>query len=182
MSKYLATHNTVGLIVDFQERLMPVMQQGEACVNHSRILLKGLQALDIKLIVTEQYSKGLGKTISEIQEVLPAEYSLFEKTTFSALTPEVSAELEKNHIDNVIILGAEAHVCMLQSVLDLQKYGFQTYVPFECTTSRLLENKQNALTQMQAAGAIVSNVESLLFQLLKDCQHPAFNIVSNLIK
>ena len=181
MRKELTPHHTVALIVDLQERLMPAMHDGKTCIERSQILLKGLQALEIPLLLTEQYPKGLGATIAEIKSLLPEQYPYFEKTQFSALIPAVQAELEQRRATNVILLGAETHVCMLQSVLDLQMAGFQTYIPFECTASRLQANKDNALIQMRDTGAIVSNVESILFQLLKNAQHPAFKTISQLI-
>jgi hypothetical protein len=174
--------NTVCLIVDFQERLMPALHDSMACLNSSRIMLQGLSALAVPLLLTEQYPKGLGKTVATIQELLPPDVKTIEKTRFSALIPEVASELEKQRAENIIILGAEAHVCVLQTVLDLQAAGYQTYLPFECTASRAAANKTNALLQMQACGAIVSNVESILFQLLEDAQHPAFKTISKLIQ
>ena len=95
--------NTVCLIVDFQERLMPALHDSMACLNSSRIMLQGLSALAVPLLLTEQYPKGLGKTVATIQELLPPDVKTIEKTRFSALIPEVASELEKQRAENIII-------------------------------------------------------------------------------
>lgn len=173
--------NTVCIVIDIQERLTPVLADAETMVERSRILLQGLQAIGIPLLATEQYPKGLGHTIPAIRLLLDG-VPIFEKTLFSAFLPEIKEALKKYHAENVILIGAEAHVCMLQTALDMRSAGLNVYIPFECTTSRAPANKANALKQMQAAGVVVSNVESLLFQLLEDAKHPAFKTVSKLIQ
>ena len=173
--------NTLCLVVDIQERLLPALHEAEKMVERSRIVLQGLQALEVAVVTTEQYPKGLGKTTAAVQLLL-GDTPVFEKTRFSAVIPEVEAVLAEKGVANVILLGAEAHVCMLQTVLDLRAKGLNVYVPFDCTTSRDSANKANALAQMQQAGAVVSNSESVLFQLFGDAKHPAFKTVSKLIQ
>ncbi|QEY23643.1 isochorismatase family protein [Neisseria animalis] len=175
------SENTLCIVVDIQERLLPALYEAEKMVERSRIVLQGLQALGVPLVATEQYPKGLGKTTAAVQLLL-GDAPVFEKTRFSAVIDEVAAVLAAKNIRNVILLGAEAHVCMLQTVLDLRAKGLAVYVPFDCTTSRHPDNKANALQQMRDAGAVVSNSESVLFQLLGDAKHPAFKTVSKLIQ
>ena len=177
----LRPDNTVCIVVDIQERLNPALADADTMTERSRILLQGLKAIGVRLLATEQYPKGLGSTVPAIRLLLD-DAPVFEKTRFSALLPEVTDILQNLRTENVILIGAEAHVCMLQTVLDLRNEGFNVYVPFECTESRDPANKQNALQQMQTAGAVVSNVESILFQLLGDAKHPAFKTVSKLIQ
>lgn len=174
--------NTLCIVVDIQERLLPALHDADAMVERSRVVIQGLQALDVPLVATEQYPKGLGKTVPAVQLLLGDGAAVFEKTRFSAVIAEVEAVLNEKKIENVILLGAEAHVCMLQTVLDLRAKGLAVYVPFDCTTSRNPANKDNALQQMRDAGAVVSNSESVLFQLLGDAKHPAFKTVSKLIQ
>lgn len=174
--------NTLCIVVDIQERLLPALHDAESMVERSRVVIQGLQALDVPLVATEQYPKGLGKTVPAVQLLLGDGAAVFEKTRFSAVIAEVEAVLNEKKIENVILLGAEAHVCMLQTVLDLRAKGLAVYVPFDCTTSRNPANKDNALQQMRDAGAVVSNSESVLFQLLSDAKHPAFKTVSKLIQ
>ena len=174
--------NTLCIVVDIQERLLPALHDADAMVERSRVVIQGLQALDVPLVATEQYPKGLGKTVPAVQLLLGDGAAVFEKTRFSAVIAEVEAVLNEKKIENVILLGAEAHVCMLQTVLDLRAKDLAVYVPFDCTTSRNPANKDNALQQMRDAGAVVSNSESVLFQLLGDAKHPAFKTVSKLIQ
>ena len=109
-------------------------------------------------------------------------FRIFEKTRFSAASPEVMAILKEKQIENIILIGAEAHICMLQTTLDLLKHNIRVHIPYECTTSRNPLNKDNVLQQMLTAGAAVSNVESLLFNLMGDAKHPAFKTISKLIQ
>ena len=178
----LTADNTVCIVVDIQERLVPALHHADAAIERSRVLLQGLQALEVPIVITEQYPKGLGHTVAAIKLLLGDAVPLLEKTRFSAFIDEVAAEIKRLGAQNVILVGAEAHVCMLQTVLDLRAEGLGVYVPQECTTSRDPANKANALAQMAAAGAVVSNVESVLFQLLADAKHPAFKTVSKLIQ
>lgn len=177
----LKAENTVALVVDIQERLMPVMSNGAEFVAKTCQMIKGLNILNIPLIVTEQYPKGLGKTVAEIQALTEAA-TWFEKTQFSAYTDEVQAAIKEKNPQNIIVLGCETHVCMLQTVLDLRAQGYAVYVPQECVDSRAVANKKNGLKQIREEGAVVSNIESVLFQLLGDAKHPSFKEISKLIQ
>ncbi|MDO5059306.1 MAG: isochorismatase family protein [Neisseria sp.] len=181
MTRNYTPENTLCLVVDIQERLLPVMHEGGACVAKTVQLLQGLKTLGVPLAACEQYPKGLGHTVEAVKAELEG-VEIVEKTVFSAYRPEIAGLLREKNIENVILVGIEAHVCMLQTVQDLRAENFNVAVPFECTTSRDPLNKANALAQMSALGATVSNVESLLFGLLKDAKHPAFKTVSKLIQ
>lgn len=174
-------NNTVCLIIDIQERLCTALHEAEQFVAKSATFLQGIQALNLPCLLTEQYPKGLGKTLPAITDALSADTPCIEKTQFSADLPEVRQFLQEHACQNVIIIGAETHVCILQTALDLQNAGYQVYLPFECLTSRDPLNKNNALTQLTQSGAVVSNIESLLFALLRDAKHPAFKTISKLI-
>jgi isochorismatase family protein len=173
--------NTLCLVVDVQERLLPVLHGAGEMVGRCRVLLQGMRALGVPLLATEQYPKGLGKTVPAVQLLLDGA-PVFEKTRFSACLPQVGEILKQKRIANVVLAGAETHICMLQTVLDLRAAGLEVYVPFDCTASRHPDNKENGLQQMRDAGAVVSNTESLLFMLLGDAGHPAFKAVSKLIR
>ncbi len=182
MSIPLNTDNTVCIVVDIQERLVPVLDGHQAFVEKTCQMLQGLQALEIPLLAAEQYPKGLGHTVAAVKNQLGDNVRVFEKTNFSAWQPDAEAFVRQHQARNIILLGVEAHVCMLQTVADLRAQDFKVYIPLECTTSRTVSNKENGLAQMQAMGAIVSNIESLLFMLLKDAKHPAFKTISKLIQ
>ena len=128
--------NTLCLIVDIQERLLPALSGADEMLERCRLLIQGLTALDIPFAVTEQYPKGLGNTVSAVSLLLPEGTPIVEKTRFSAFLPEIQEILRKNDIRNVILVGAEAHICMLQTALDLKAQGYAVSLPFECTASQ----------------------------------------------
>lgn len=173
--------NTLCLIVDMQQRLLPALHGAPSMVAQTRLLLQGLQTLGVALLATEQYPKGLGATVPEIADFLDTAPRV-EKTRFSACTPEVNAALDARGARHIIVVGAESHVCVLQTVLELRHGGRQVHVPADCVASRHLPHKELALRQMREAGVIITSPESLLFQLLGDAQHPAFKTISNLVR
>ena len=174
--------NTALLIVDIQERLLPALHEHQAFLVACRQFITGANLLGVPHIITEQYPKGLGATVPDIALLTP-DAPKFSKTQFSAYTAEVAAALKSRQPEkqNIILIGCETHICMLQTVLDLRQQGYNVFIPQECATSRTAANKANGLQQIQAAGGIVSNIESLLFMLLKDAQHPQFKAISKLI-
>lgn len=177
----LTTENTLILVIDIQERLMPVLHEASVFTDACRRLLHGAELLQLPVILTEQYPKGLGQTLSEIR-LVAKDAPVFEKTRFSAYTEAVQVALKDKQPENMIVIGCETHICVLQTVLDLRQAGYQVYLPQECVTSRTLINKNNGLNQAQQAGAIISNIESLLFQILQDAKHPQFKAISKLIQ
>lgn len=177
----LSTDNTLILVVDIQERLQPVLFDHNNFLSNCIKWLEGSTILNLPIIVTEQYPKGLGKTLPEIQSLIP-QAPFFSKTQFSAWIDEVKQAIDTQYIKNIIVIGCETHICILQTVQDLCQVGLQVWIPQECVASRSLENKNNGLEQMQKMGAIISNIESLLFQLLHDAQHPNFKAISKLIQ
>ena len=180
----MTPENTRLIIVDIQERLLPALHESQAFLAACRQFITGANLLGVPHLITEQYPKGLGATVPDIALLTP-DAPKFSKTQFSAYTAEVAAALQQgqpeNQKPNIILIGCETHICMLQTVLDLRGQGYNVFIPQECATSRTAANKANGLQQIQAAGGIVSNIESLLFMLLKDAQHPQFKAISKLI-
>ena len=133
------------------------------------------------MMATEQYPQGLGTTLPEIKSLLP-DTPFVEKTCFSAVLPETEDFIRRHNAQNIVLIGAETHICMLQTALDLRAQGLKVYIPAECAASRNPVNKANGLEQMRAAGVTVGNGESLLFALLRDAKHPAFKTISKLVR
>ena len=177
----LRTDNTACLIVDIQERLTPALHEAERFTAACTLLIQGLHALGIPMMATEQYPQGLGTTLPEIKSLLP-DTPFVEKTRFSAVLPETEDFIRRHNAQNIVLIGAEAHICMLQTALDLRAQGLNVYIPAECAASRNPANKTNGLEQMRAAGVTVGNGESLLFALLRDAKHPAFKTISKLVR
>ena len=177
----LRTDNTACLIVDIQERLTPALHEAERFTAACTLLIRGLHALGIPMMATEQYPQGLGTTLPEIKSLLP-DTPFVEKTRFSAVLPETEDFIRRHNAQNIVLIGAETHICMLQTALDLRAQGLNVYIPAECAASRNPANKTNGLEQMRAAGVTVGNGESLLFALLRDAKHPAFKTISKLVR
>lgn len=174
--------NTAALVIDIQERLLPVMDQNDVILENSVKLLNGMAALEVPVMVTQQYTKGLGDTVEAVKEVIP-EFSFYEKTSFSCYDePEFALALENSGKHNVIIIGIESHVCVQQTVIDLLAQGFQPIVVADCVSSRNASDKAVAIERMRQEGAIVTTYESILFELTRSAKAPAFRTISKIVK
>lgn len=153
----------VALVIDYQEKLMPVMYESEELMHHSCILLEGLKTLDVPMIITQQYTKGLGMTVTPIQEAAgKSEY--IDKLAFTAYDSVKDMIRGKKY---VILCGIETHICVLQTLVDLKAEGYVPVLVADCVSSRKVKDKEMALERARAEGAIVTTYESLLFELLK---------------
>ncbi len=182
MDKFvLNSEDAVLMVVDIQERLVPVMKYGKNVIENTNVLVAVAKDLEMPIIVTEQYPKGLGKTVPELRNNLEGNLA-YEKITFSAYTGEVASSLEKLGRKKIIIVGMETHVCVFQTVRDLIAQGFQVYVVQDAVCSRAKENYQNGISLMSHMGAIVTNTETVFFDLMKKAGTPQFKKLSKLIK
>lgn len=174
----IEAEHTAALVIDYQEKLVPVMAGEEQLLYHSEILLQGLQVLGIPMILTQQYTKGLGMTVKEISEAVgTSEY--VEKISFSACECVKEKILDKKY---VIICGIETHICVLQTVIDLKAAGFVPVVVEDCVSSRKENDKKIALKRMRGEGAVITTYESLLFELLKEAGTEKSKKIQRLIK
>lgn len=175
--------SSVLLIVDLQERLLPAVTAPDAVVERTRILLEGALALGVDVLVTEQYPKGLGHTVPVIADLLSRNSETIEKTGFSAFAePSFRTKLVATPKKTLIVAGIEAHICVLQTVLDALDDGFEVICVADAVSSRKPENRELALEAMRRAGAQVLPVESVLFMLLRDAKNPVFKTISQLIR
>ena len=174
--------NTAAIVIDFQERLYPYIHDNEKLTKNVVRLIKGLNALGINMVVTEQYSKGLGHTIAEIKEAI-GEYEHIEKDTFSSCgSKEVCDYLSKSGKKNVIVIGIESHVCVLQTTIDLIAMGYQPVLIEDCVSSRSVNDKSIAIERMRQEGAIISTYESILFELCEVSGTDMFKAISKIVK
>lgn len=169
------------LVIDIQERLVPAMKYGGKVIKNTNILITIAKTLGIPIMVTEQYSKGLGKTVPEVAGYLDGA-NTYEKITFSGCTTEVISALNQIGRKKVIITGMETHVCVFQTVRDLLGLGYQVFVAMDAVCSRSKENYQNALSLMATMGAVITNTETVFFDLMKEAGTPQFKELSRLIK
>ncbi len=178
----ITRESTVCIVIDIQEKLFPVMAGKEVMLKNCRILLQGLQILQIPLIITQQYSKGLGETIADIKSEI-IDFSHHEKRDFSCCgEPEVMFRLKQSGAKNVILCGIESHICVLQTALDLKEAGFVPVIIADAVTSRYLLNFKLAKERFRYEGIMMTSVESVLFELTRSSTAPEFKAISNLMK
>ena len=181
----LDQNNCCALVIDYQQRLVPAMFKKEELIQNSIKLIKGLSLLGIPMVVSEQYPKGLGTTVDEIKEVL-GDSNIYEKTTFSALgCAELLAELKeyaKQGRKYVLICGAETHICVLQSAIDLLDEGFKPVFITDCISSRKPEDLAAAFIRAEKEGIELASTEMVLFEIIKGKAHPHFKEISAIIK
>lgn len=171
-------NNALVLIIDVQEKLVNMLNDATVKTDSIKIA-RAASILNIPTVITEQYPKGLGSTITEIKDALPnAKY--FEKTHFSALKEDGFKEfLTKKQI---ILFGIETHICVLQTAFDLLNSGYEVFIVKNACGSRLEENKELALQRLRHAKAQIVTTEMVLFELLEGSKHPNFKEVQALIK
>lgn len=166
------------LVVDIQERLLPAIHEGERVVEHTAWLMQIARELDIPLLVSEQYPRGLGHTVAELADLIP-EGAIVEKIHFScAASPECQERLEEIDQDQVVITGMEAHVCVLQTALGLVANGRQVFVVADAVSSRRPEDAQLGLERMRAAGVQVVSREMVVFEWLHRAGTEEFRTIS----
>ena len=178
MHMRILREESIALVVDYQEKLVPVMKNREDLINQSQILLQGLQALKIPMIITQQYTKGLGITVREITEAVGFE-DYVEKISFSAYEQVKDLIAGKKY---VIVCGIESHICVLQTVIDLAAAGYVPVVVEDCISSRKENDKKIALKRMRQEGAILTTTESVLFELLREAGTETSKKIQRLIK
>ena len=178
----LEQNRAVLLVVDVQERFRPVIDGWAPMVAHVDALIRGCRALDVPVLVTEQYPQGLGPTIPELDEAL-AGVDRIAKRAFSSLgAPEVVARLDQYGRDQVVVCGIEAHVCVQQTVADVLRTGRQAHVALDAIASRTRSSREIGVRRMRAAGMVPSGVELALFEMMATADHPSFKAVSALVR
>lgn len=174
---------TALVIIDMQEAFRASISDFAETSARIALVTHAAQLLNVPVIVTEQYPKGLGHTATEIKAVLPASLQVIEKTAFSSCGARAFEEkLEQTSTRQVLICGIEAHICVNQTTHDLLARGLQVHLLTDCITARAAENKQTAFAKMQQSGAIPSSTEMALFELMRDARHEQFKAIQNLIK
>jgi nicotinamidase-related amidase len=178
----LDVQRTQLLVVDLQERLVPVVEQHESLVGRAALAIRGARELGVPIVVTEQYPKGLGETVPSIREALGA-CPAHEKLSFSVggCAPAMR-ELADNDRPAVLVVGIETHVCVLQTVLDLLHANYEVYPAVDAIGSRHARDRAPAIERMTRAGAVATTVEAALFELLREAGTDVFKAISKLVK
>jgi nicotinamidase-related amidase len=170
------------LVVDVQERLAPAVRGGEACIERCRLLIEAARRLEVPVIASEQYPKGLGPTVPALAGLLAPE-QIYAKRHFSCTAdPRLRAALQGLMRPEIVICGMEAHVCVLQTALGLRTQGLQPIVVADAVASRRAEARALALERMRAAGVEIVDAEMVLFEWLREAGTAEFKALAPLIR
>ena len=181
----MTLQNSALVLIDVQEKLMPAMTDQARLTARIQLMIKGCGLLNIPIVVTEQYPKGLGATVPDIELLLSNANVVgrAEKTMFSVRAgAEAFSGLAGQGITNLVIVGIETHVCVAQSALDLLANGFEVYVCTDAVGSRNSNDHETALRRMENSGVIPTTVEAVLFEWCENANHESFKTISKSIK
>ncbi len=181
----MTLENSALVLIDVQEKLMPAMANQAKLTARIQLMIKGCGLLNIPIVVTEQYPKGLGATVPDIELLLSNANVVgrAEKTMFSVRAgAEAFSGLAGQGITNLVIVGIETHVCVAQSALDLLANGFEVYVCTDAVGSRNSNDHETALRRMENSGVIPTTVEAVLFEWCENANHESFKTISKSIK
>ncbi|MBI1760144.1 MAG: isochorismatase family protein [Acidobacteria bacterium] len=170
-------------VIDLQEAFRPMIAGFGELAQRIAVTVQACRVLDVPIIVTEQYPKGLGRTVAEVAEHLPAGTVPLEKQTFSACgVQEFDVQLREHHAEQVIVCGIEAHICVSQTAHDLLQLGYQVHLLCDAVAARLPHNREVAIQKLIGNGAIISSIEMALFELCGGADTPEFKQVQQLVK
>ncbi|MBS3964328.1 MAG: isochorismatase family protein [Methylomonas sp.] len=181
----LSAEQSLLLVIDVQTRLLSAMADSDAqeVTANTVKLLAAAETLAIPVLLTEQYPQGLGASHADIAHAMPDAARCFAKTAFSCCGAEgLIAALQVSARSQVVLTGQEAHVCVLQTALELLAAGYAVFVVEDGVCSRSARHKDNALARLRQAGVVIVNYESVLFEWLQDARHPQFKTLSALLR
>jgi nicotinamidase-related amidase len=167
------------VVIDVQEAFRKAVPEFGQVAGSVATLIEGAEAIGIPIVITEQYPKGLGRTVDEVAEHLPAGTEAIEKVCFSAAEAD---GFDLDGRDQAIVCGIETHVCVNQTVLDLLDRGVEVHVVGDAVGSRTAENRELGLHKAERAGAVLTSVETALFELLGSSDAAEFKQVQGLVK
>lgn len=171
----------IGIMIDMQDKLVPAIAHRERLATSCKLMLEGLKILNVPVIATQQYTKGLGDTLPELKEFTDGKY--IEKITFSSWREQsFRMAIRETKATQIMIFGVETHICVEQTVLDMLGAGLEVYLISDCVGSRFDTDKETAIRRMEKAGAIVTTSEAALFELTEQGGTDAFKAISRLVK
>ncbi|HZS09013.1 MAG TPA: isochorismatase family protein [Blastocatellia bacterium] len=169
-------------VIDMQEGFRPMIAGFGEVAARIALMTESCHTLGVPVVVTEQYPKGLGHTASEIAATLPAGLTPVEKKCFSSCgVQDFDLWLRERHVEQVMLCGIEAHICVSQTAHDLLQLGYQVHVISDAVATRLPHNREVAINKMSRAGVIVSSVEMSLFELLRTAEAAEFKTIQRLV-
>jgi nicotinamidase-related amidase len=169
-------------VIDMQEAFRPIIPDFDAIAARIALVLQACKLGNLPILVTEQYPKGLGHTAREIAAHFPEGLEPIEKLSFSACgVQEFDTQLRERHVEQVMLCGIEAHICVSQTAHDLLQNGYQVHLLSDAVSTRLARNREVAIDKIARAGAVISSVEMALFELFS-AGTPEFKQMQALVK
>jgi len=171
--------STIFMLCDVQEKFRAGIHKFATVVTGSQRMMRAANELSIPVVVTEQYPKGLGNTVAEIDT---STATVVAKTDFSMVVPEVQAKLDELKCTDAVIFGLEAHVCVQQTALDLIERGMNVHLCVDAVSSQSTTDRSCGLHRAACAGAFLTSTESVLMELIRSKDHPNFKAISTTLK
>lgn len=182
-AELLSRDDSVLVVVDVQEKLVPAVPAASRVIERVRLLLEAARLLHVPVIATEQYPKGLGLTVEPVRAALPAGTVPLEKTEFSCVpVPAFASRIMTLGRDQIVVAGLEAHVCVGQTALDLAGMGKRVFVPADAVASRREEDAAVALRRLERAGVVITTAEAVVFEWLRRAGTAEFKALSAVIR
>jgi len=181
--QFLQREKTGLLIVDVQEKLFERVERSAEVLEVILQVIKGFKTLHLPIVVTEQYPQGLGSTVPLIKSYLDKGQKFWSKTTFSCVSDKsVKEYISSLPVQQWVVVGIEAHVCVLQTVKELLLIGKDPVVLNDAITSRSIYDFSTAIAEMRDLGVRVTSAETILFELVRDSKAPEFKAISQIVK
>lgn len=177
----LSADTSLLVLIDLQEKLLPVIQGVEAVTATCEFLLDAAALLDIPVMATEQYPQGLGGTISSLRTKLRPQ-NISEKLTFSGADQICGHIQQCPSVSTVLLTGIETHICVQQTALQLLERGLRVQLVLDGVSGRREQDHLAAISRMQAAGVVVGTAESAVFEWCGSSEHPQFRAISRLVR
>ena len=186
MKRVVNREDAVLIVVDIQERLVPAIHPElyERALKNMKIAIEAAGTLGLPIVLTEQYPRGLGRTVPDVMKALEGKpFQLVEKLTFSCARDEgFLSTLADTGRRQAILIGMETHVCVYQTSVDLTHAGYEVFVLDDAVSSRFLHNYQSGIAALRDAGIVVVSTETAVFQLMKVAATPEFKKISSLLR
>ena len=178
----LDKQNTGLIVIDIQGKLAHLVHDSEVMIANCEKLIKGAQALSLPIIWIEQNQKKLGPTVDNLAAILTKQQPIAKFTFDACLAPKFIEAVQAANVDSWLICGIEAHICVYQTALHLNKLGCDVQLVGDCISSRSLDNKNLAVNKVLNHGIETTGLEMCLYELVKDCRAAEFKEILNLIK
>jgi len=184
-SNLCVVDDSILVVIDVQTKLTAVMPPKVLArlQRNTGLLIQAAARLGVPIFASEQYPEGLGSLEPDIQKLLPSDARRYQKTVFSlAAVPQFLSDLEACGRRQIVVTGMEAHVCVLQTAIELQNGGYRPFVVSDAVCSRHRESYETALARLRQENVIVSDAESVLFEWLRDSKSENFKALQQLIR